>query len=73
MKVITKNSIYIIDVKMKMVTGGILADSKLHYDHIGAVNKGQILIFYDNSGNILLKTSPVQDITASLFDDKFVK
>ncbi len=73
MKVITKNSIYIIDVKKKIVTGGVLADNKLHYDHIGAVNKGQRLFFYDYNGNILLKTSPVQDITASLFDDEFVK
>jgi len=72
MKVITKNSVYIIDVKMKMVTGGILADSKLHYHHIGAVNRGQRLFFYDNNDNILLSTSPVIDITASLFDDEFV-
>lgn len=71
MKVITKNSVYIIDVKTKIVTGGVLADSKLHYDYIGVVNKGQRLFFYDNNGNILLKTSPVQDITASLFDDEF--
>lgn len=73
MKVFTKNSVYIIDVKKKVVTGGALADSKIHYDHIGAVNKGQGLFFYDNNDNILLKTSPVQDITASLFEDEFVK
>jgi hypothetical protein len=40
MKVITKNSVYIIDLNMKIVTGGILVDSKLCYDHIGAVHKG---------------------------------
>ncbi|MBP1925367.1 hypothetical protein J2Z76_001226 [Sedimentibacter acidaminivorans] len=73
MKVITKNSVYIIDVKKKIVTGGVLANRNLYYDHIGSVNKGQRLFFYDNNNNILLKTSPIQDITASLFDDEFVK
>lgn len=69
MKVITKNSIYIVDVKARTVTGGALADEKLHYEYIGSVNKGESLLFYDGSGNIILRTSPVCDITASLFDD----
>jgi hypothetical protein len=73
MKVITKNSVYTIDAKIKMVTGGVLGDSKLWYDHIGAVHKGKSLFFYDNNGRILLKTSPIQDITASLFDDELGK
>lgn len=73
MKVFTQNSVYIIDLKKKIVTGGVLIESKLHYDHIGSVNKGQRLFFYDNNNNILLKTSPIQDITASLFDDEFIK
>jgi len=72
MKIFTKNSIYIIDAKLKTVTGGVLKDNKLQFHHTGEVNKGQAIIFYDDNNNILLKTSNVKDITASLFDDEFI-
>lgn len=69
MKVITRNSVYVVDMRAKTVTGGILGDNKVPFSHVVNVQRGEQMRFINSKGAVVLKTSPVQDVTASLFDD----